>query len=70
MHIGPLYGVLEGAVFGRAWLTRNQDKAEGSWTAYSLNKDKENHTSPETALFMNDAATSYAVLSLTAANGR
>jgi len=55
---------------GLAWLTANQDKTEGSWTAYSLNKSKEHHISPETALFMNDAATSYAVLSLTAANRR
>jgi squalene-hopene/tetraprenyl-beta-curcumene cyclase len=55
---------------GLAWLTANQDKREGSWPAYSLNKNKENHISPETALFMNDAATSYAVLSLTAANRR
>ena len=55
---------------GLAWLTANQDKTEGSWPAYSLNKNKENHISPDTALFMNDAATSYAVLSLTAANRR
>jgi squalene-hopene/tetraprenyl-beta-curcumene cyclase len=55
---------------GLAWLTANQDKTQGSWAAYSLNKNKENHISPETALFMNDAATSYAVLSLTAANRR
>jgi squalene-hopene/tetraprenyl-beta-curcumene cyclase len=55
---------------GLAWLTANQDKTEGSWAAYSLNKNKKNHISPETALFMNDAATSYAVLSLTAANRR
>ena len=55
---------------GLAWLAANQDKAEGSWAAYSLNKNKENHISPETALFMNDAATSYAVLSLTAADRR
>jgi squalene-hopene/tetraprenyl-beta-curcumene cyclase len=55
---------------GLAWLTANQDKKEGSWAAYSLNKSKEHHISPETALFMNDAATSYAVLSLTAANRR
>ena len=55
---------------GLAWLTGNQEKTEGSWPAYSLNKNKENHISPETALFMNDAATSYAVLSLTAANRR
>lgn len=53
---------------GLAWLSANQDRAEGSWTAYSLNKSKQNHISPETALFMNDAATSYAVLSLTGAN--
>lgn len=55
---------------GLAWLTANQDRTEGCWAAYSLNKNKENHISPETALFMNDAATSYAVLSLTAANRR
>src|SRR5215467_15074334 len=55
---------------GLAWLTANQDKTEGSWAAYSLNKSKENHISSETALFMNDAATSYAVLSLTAAHRR
>ena len=55
---------------GLAWLTANQDKKEGSWVSYSLNKNKENHISPETALFMNDAATSFAVLSLTAANCR
>jgi squalene-hopene/tetraprenyl-beta-curcumene cyclase len=55
---------------GLAWLTANQDKKEGSWASYSLNKNRENHISPETALFMNDAATSFAVLSLTAANRR
>ena len=55
---------------GLTWLTANQDKTEGSWPAYSLNKNKENHISPETALFMNDAATSYAVLSLTCAHRR
>jgi len=55
---------------GLAWLIANQDKTEGSWPAYSLNKSKANHISPETALFMNDAATSYAVLSLTASNHR
>jgi squalene-hopene/tetraprenyl-beta-curcumene cyclase len=55
---------------GLDWLIANQDKTEGFWPAYSLNKSKENHISPETALFMNDAATSYAVLSLTAADRR
>jgi squalene-hopene/tetraprenyl-beta-curcumene cyclase len=55
---------------GLAWLGANQDRTEGSWPAYSLNKNKEHHISPETALFMNDAATSYAVLSLTAGDRR
>jgi squalene-hopene/tetraprenyl-beta-curcumene cyclase len=50
---------------GIAWLTAHQDKIDGYWPAYSLNKNKEHHISPETALFMNDAATSYAVLALT-----
>jgi squalene-hopene/tetraprenyl-beta-curcumene cyclase len=55
---------------GLGWLTANQDKTEGFWPAYSLNKNKEHHISPETALFMNDAATSYSVLSLIVANRR
>ncbi|HVH72692.1 MAG TPA: hypothetical protein VNB49_16500 [Candidatus Dormibacteraeota bacterium] len=53
---------------GLLWLTANQEKTEGFWPAFSLNKNKEHHLSPETSLFMNDAATAYAVLALTNVN--
>jgi squalene-hopene/tetraprenyl-beta-curcumene cyclase len=55
---------------GLAWLVENQNKTSGSWLAYSLNKSVEHHISPETALFMNDAATAYAVLALSESRGR
>jgi squalene-hopene/tetraprenyl-beta-curcumene cyclase len=50
-----------------AWLAANQSKTEGNWPSSSLNNNKEHHLSPDTALFMNDAATAYAVLALTEA---
>lgn len=50
-----------------AWLAANQSKTEGNWPSSSLNNSKEHHLSPETALFMNDAATAFAVLALTEA---
>jgi squalene-hopene/tetraprenyl-beta-curcumene cyclase len=53
---------------GLAWLVANQDKTAGFWLGYSLNKNVEHHISPGTALFMNDAATAYAVLALTEDN--
>lgn len=55
---------------GLAWLLASQDKARGSWLAYSLNNNEEHHISPETALFMNDAATAYAVLALSESKNR
>lgn len=48
-----------------AWLAANQNPTTGAWPSYSLNKNEANHISPDTARFMNDAATAYAVLALT-----
>jgi squalene-hopene/tetraprenyl-beta-curcumene cyclase len=49
---------------GIAWLVKNQDQTEGLWPAWSLNKNRTDH---EAGLFMTDAATAFAVMSLTAA---
>jgi squalene-hopene/tetraprenyl-beta-curcumene cyclase len=55
---------------GLAWLANHQNKTDGFWLAYSLNNNEEHHISPDTARFMKDVATAYAVLALSESKNR
>jgi squalene-hopene/tetraprenyl-beta-curcumene cyclase len=50
---------------GLAWLRQHQDHTTGQWSASSLNKERD--PASDVGQFMSDAATAYAVLSLTQA---
>jgi squalene-hopene/tetraprenyl-beta-curcumene cyclase len=48
---------------GREWLLRNQNRIDGFWPSYSVNKKRDPKT--DIGKFMTDAATAFAVMALT-----
>ena len=58
----PLRSDAEAYRRGRAWLQDHQNREDGSWRGYSLNKNR--NLTTDVGRFMSDAATGYAVLAL------
>ena len=63
-HAGAAAGSDARVTRGLDWLRKHQDRSTGGWVAASLNKRRDPASDP--GKFMSDAASAYAVLSLTA----